>query len=304
MTGIHAALAVHPDSGHGAAARVAGTVAARLRRAVDRLDLLVANSVEESRALMARAGGGGLDALVVLGGDGAVHQGVQFCAGTPVALGIVPSGTGNDFARALGVPDDPLAAVDEVVAALRAGARHRMDLGQVDGTWFATVLCAGFDALVSERANRLRWPAGPRRYDLAIIAELARFRARPVTLTTETTRLRLDATLVAVGNTAWYGGGIPICPRADATDGLFDLTVVGEVGRADLVAMLPKLRTGRHLDHPAVRTLRAASVCFDGDRLPVYADGERMGVMPLEARCVAGALTVLTTHRMRNVGRV
>ncbi|WP_215550491.1 diacylglycerol/lipid kinase family protein [Amycolatopsis sp. CA-230715] len=301
---MHAALAVHPDSGHGAAARVAGTVAARLRRVVDRLDLLVANSVEESRALMARAGGEGLDVLVVLGGDGAVHQGVQVCASTPVALGIVPSGTGNDFARALGVPEDPLAAVDEVVAALRAGARRRIDLGQVDGTWFATVLCAGFDALVSERANRLRWPSGPRRYDVAIIAELARFRARPVTLATETTRLDLDATLVAVGNTAWYGGGIPICPQADATDGLFDVTVVGDVGRADLVAMLPRLRTGRHLDHPAVRTLRAAAVCFGGDRLPVYADGERMGVMPLEVRCVAGALTVLTTHRMRDVGRV
>lgn len=291
--GLRVALAVHPDSGKGAAARVAGTVAARLRAATDRLDLLAANTVEESHALMREAHGSGLDALVVLGGDGAAHQAVQFCAGTDIALGVVPSGTGNDLARALGMPADPLAAVDAVVASLLAGRTRKMDLGRLGDTWFSTVLCAGFDASVNARANRLRWPSGPRRYDLAVVAELASLRTRRLIVTTDTDRLELQATLAAVGNTAWYGGGIPICPSARADDGLFDLTVVGQAGRGQLIRMLPTLRTGKHLNHPAVHTLRAREVTLSGNGWPAYADGEPLGTLPVTATCVPEALTVL-----------
>jgi diacylglycerol kinase (ATP) len=290
---IHATLAVHPDSGHGAAAKIAGTVAARLREGVDRLDLLVANSVAESRDLMKRSSAEGLDVLVVLGGDGAAHQGVQFCAGTDIALGLVPSGTGNDLARALGGPTDPLTAVDALVARLRACTRRKIDLGKVADTWFATVLCCGFDAYVNERANRMRWPSGPRRYDVAILAELAAFRPRPVMIRTDAETLELDATLVAIGNTAWYGGGVPICPGAQPDDGFFDVTVVGKVSRRRLLRMLPSLRTGRHLEHADVRTLRAREIRLDGNDWPAYADGEPLGTLPISVRCVPGAITLV-----------
>jgi diacylglycerol kinase (ATP) len=292
--GIHAALAVHPDSGHGAAAKIAGTVAARLREGVDRLDLLVANSVAESRDLMKRSRAEGLDVLVVLGGDGAAHQGVQFCAGTDIALGLVPSGTGNDLARALGGPTDPLTAVDALVARLRACTRRKIDLGKVADTWFATVLCCGFDAYVNERANRMRWPSGPRRYDVAILAELAAFRPRPVMIRTDAETLELDATLVAIGNTAWYGGGVPICPGAQPDDGFFDVTVVGKVSRRRLLRMLPSLRTGRHLEHADVRTMRAREIRLDGNDWPAYADGEPLGTLPISVRCVPGAITLVS----------
>jgi diacylglycerol kinase (ATP) len=291
--GIHAALAVHPDSGHGAAAKIAATVAARLREGVDRLDLLVANSVAESRELMKRSGAEGLDVLVVLGGDGAAHQGVQFCAGTDIALGLVPSGTGNDLARALGGPTDPLIAVDALVASLHAGSRRKIDLGKVADNWFATVLCCGFDACVTERANRMRWPSGPRRYDVAILAELTAFRPRPVTIRTDAEILELDATLVAIGNTAWYGGGVPICPGAQPDDGFFDVTVVGKVSRLRLLRMLPSLRTGRHLEHADVRALRAREIRLDGNDWPAYADGEPLGTLPISVRCVPGAITLV-----------
>jgi diacylglycerol kinase (ATP) len=292
--GLHAALAVHPDSGHGTAARIAGTVASRLRAAVDRLDLLAANTVEESRALMARSHDDGLDVLVVLGGDGAAHQAVQFCAERDVALALVPSGTGNDLARALNVPQDPLEAVDALVGALKAGNRRTLDLGKTGDEWFATVLCSGFDACVNERANRMRWPSGPRRYDLAILAELASFRPRRVTVRTDDFETRLGATLVAVGNTAWYGGGVPICPDAKPDDGLFDVTVVGKASWHELLRMLPTLRTGDHLDHPAVRTYRAREVEITGNDWPAFADGEPLGTVPITMRCVPGALTTVS----------
>ena len=291
--GLHAALAVHPASGHGAAARIADAVADRLRTAVDRLDVLVAHSVEESRALARGAHDAGLDVLIVLGGDGAAHQGVQFCADHDVALGLVPAGTGNDFARALGIPGTPMEAVDALVTALRAGKRRRIDLGRVGDTWFATVLCAGFDASVNERANRMRWPSGPRRYDLAILAELAAFRSRPVVLDVDGDVLELPATLVAVGNTPFYGGGVPICPAADPGDGVFDVTIIGHATRRGLLRMLPGLRTGKHVTHPSVRTLRARSVSLDGNTWPAYADGEPQGHVPITATCVPDALTVV-----------
>ncbi|MEV6911981.1 YegS/Rv2252/BmrU family lipid kinase [Amycolatopsis sp. NPDC051071] len=290
---MHAALAVHPASGNGAAGRLMESVAARLRPVVDRLDVLVADTVEESRALMTGSRGAGLDLLVVLGGDGAAHEGIQFCAESGVALGVVPAGTGNDFARALGIPGEPHAAVDALARALAAGKRRRIDLGRVGDEWFGTVLCCGFDALVTERANRLRWPPGPRRYDVAIFAELAAFRPRPVLLRTEVETLELDATMIAVGNTPFYGGGMRICPGADPEDGLFDVTVVGNATRRDLLRMLPGVRSGQHVTHPMVRTLKASEIHLDGSDLPVYADGEPLGRLPIDITCVPGALTVV-----------
>ncbi|RKT55906.1 diacylglycerol/lipid kinase family protein [Saccharothrix australiensis] len=288
-----AALLVCPAAGKGRAARVAGTVAARLRTAVDALDLHVASSAEGTAAAARRAVDAGVDVLVVLGGDGGAHLAVQACAETPTALAVVAAGTGNDLATALGTT-----SVDDVVAGLCAGSTRSLDLGRTaGGTWFATVLCAGFDSAVNERANALRWPAGPRRYDLAVLAELASLRPARLTVETEVERLELDALLVAVGNTTSYGGGIPVCPDADAADGLFDLTVVSAAPRRTLLRVLPTLRTGRHVDHPAVRTLRAKSARLSGPAWVAYADGERVHGLPVEVESRSGALTAVTAPR-------
>ncbi|GAA5154996.1 MULTISPECIES: diacylglycerol/lipid kinase family protein [Amycolatopsis] len=280
---MRAGLVVHPGSGSGAAARVADTVAARLRPVVDELHVGTGPA-------------SGLDLLVVLGGDGAVHHAVRYCAAHGVPLGLLPAGNGNDLARALDLPLDPLGALEVLLTALREGRRRRLDLGSAGDAWFATVLCAGFDAAVARRAHALRWPRGPRRYDVAVLAELARFRSHPVAVRTEHERFELDATLVAVGNTAYYGGGIPICPSARPDDGLFDVTLVGRASRADLVRLLPKLRAGAHLRHPAVRTLRAREVRIEGiggTALPLVVDGEPLPTGPVTVRCVPGALTVV-----------
>ncbi|GAA1193219.1 diacylglycerol/lipid kinase family protein [Prauserella alba] len=297
--GPRVALAFHPGSGRGAAARLAGAVASRLRPHVARLEVIDADTVEGARRRLETAREAGLDALVVVGGDGAAHQAVQFCAGTPVALGLVPSGTGNDLARALDVPGDPAAAVDALVHALHTGHRRRLDLGRADDTWFGTVLCSGFDAAVNDRANRLRWPRGPRRYDVAIAAEIASFRAGDIRVTTDGEVRTLPAMLVAVGNTPWYGAGIPVCPGADPDDGLLDVTVVGKVGYRELARVLPRLRSGRHVEHPAVTTLRARTVelahagTAGGACWPVFADGDPLDTLPVSISCVPQALTVL-----------
>ncbi|WP_121391974.1 diacylglycerol/lipid kinase family protein [Actinokineospora cianjurensis] len=294
-TVVRAALAVHPGSGHGAAARAVDAVVARIRPVVDDLAVVCADTVAQSRALMERAKDSGLDVVVVLGGDGSAHQGVQFCADNDVALAVVPAGTGNDFARALGLPGEPVPAAEVVAQALAEGRRRRIDLGRLDGgPWFASVLCAGFDSAVNERVNRMRWPPGRRRYDLAIVAELAALRHRPLVVDTGDERLELVATMVAVGNTPYYGGGIPVCPAAAPADGLLEITVVGEASRIDLLRILPTLRTGDHVRHPFVHTLRARRVELGPPNDWIaYADGERLGPLPITIDCVPGALTVV-----------
>jgi diacylglycerol kinase (ATP) len=293
---MRAAMVVHPASGLGRAGRIAGTVADRLRTAVDDLVTVEANTVEDSRRLMHKARDAGLDLVVVVGGDGSAHQGVQFCAETGVALAIVPAGTGNDLARTLaGAPEDPLTATDHLVRAIKDGEQTTIDLGRVEGgPWFAGVLCAGFDSAVNERANRMRWPSGPRRYDLAILAELARLRPGRLTVEADGDRTELDATQIAVGNIPFYGGGIPICPDADPADGLFDVTLVREAGRFDLVKMLPGLRTGKHVHHPMVATSRTTKIRLgEANGWVAYADGERVGPLPVEVTCVPNALKVV-----------
>jgi diacylglycerol kinase (ATP) len=283
-----------------AAARVAGTVASRLRGGVCSLRTLVADNAAGSVALAAEAVAEGVDLLVVLGGDGLVHLAVQACAGTNTALGVIPAGTGNDLARELGMPVNPVLAADALATALAAGRTRRIDLGRVDGgSWFATVLCAGFDAGVAARANAMHWPRGARRYDLAILAELAAFTSSELRLYTDTFAVELTATMVAVGNTRCYGGGIPICPDAELGDGLLDVTVVGACRRSDLLRMLPRLRTGRHVDHPAVRTMRGRCVRMVGDSdWHAYADGEPQRSLPLSITCVPGVLTVVPAQRL------
>jgi diacylglycerol kinase (ATP) len=293
---MRAAMVVHPASGLGRAGRIAGTVADRLRTAVDDLVNVEANTVEDSRRLMHKARDAGLDLVVVVGGDGSAHQGVQFCADTGVALAVIPAGTGNDLARTLaGAPEDPLTATDRLVRAIKDGEQTTIDLGRVEGgPWFAGVLCAGFDSAVNERANRMRWPSGPRRYDLAILAELAKLRARRLTMEADGERTELDATQIAIGNIPFYGGGIPVCPDADPADGLFDVTLLRKASRFDLVKLLPGLRTGNHVHSKLVTTSRTAKIRIgEANGWVAYADGERIGPLPVEVTCVPNALKVV-----------
>lgn len=292
---VHAALLVSPSGGDGIAGRVAGTVAELIRDSVYSLRTLTADSAEGSARLAADAVSAGADLLVVLGGDGLAHLGVQACAGTSTSFGVIPAGTGNDLARWLGMPADPVVAAAELAKSLTAGRRRPVDLGKIaGGSWFSTVLCAGFDAAVNARANAMRWPRGPHRYDLAVLAELAAFRARPVWVGTDEGTLSLDATMIAIGNTPTYGGGIPICPDASPEDGQLDVTVVGGIRRTELLRMLPTLRSGRHVRHPAVQTLRARSIRLSGSSgWRAYADGEPQARLPITVNCVPRALSIV-----------
>jgi len=300
VSGRTVAVLANRTAGKGRTAHLLDEVVGRLRAGGAEPVVLLAHDAESAYAATAKAVADGVDGLVTFGGDGTVHIGVQAVAGTETPLGLIPAGTGNDFANAVGVPADPFAAADAIAAALASGTARRVDaVRATDGSgasrWWSTILCAGFDSAVNERANRMRWPRGPRRYDLAILAELARLAPHPFTLELDGERWSGPAVLVAIGNSPSYGGGMRMCPAADPADGLLDVTIVGPVSRTTLIRVKPRLYLGTHVDHPLVTTLRAREVTMSAPGVGAYADGEALGPLPVSTVCVPGALRILAT---------
>ncbi|RZU31696.1 diacylglycerol/lipid kinase family protein [Blastococcus saxobsidens] len=286
---------ISPAAGRGRARARAGAVVAALRSAGLTPHVLPATTGADAERQAEVAVREGTGAVVAVGGDGTAHAALQAVAGTPTPLVVVPAGTGNDLALALGVPTDPLQAARSAAADLLAGRSRAMDAGRTGNRWWATVLCCGFDSAVTDRANRLRWPRGRRRYDVAVLVELARLRPLEMTLSLDGEARTLAATMVAVGNTPWYGGGLKICPGADLGDGLFDVTVVAAGRRLDLIRTRPRLADGTHVQHPAVSVYRATRVELSCAGVTTYADGEPVAPLPATSECVPGAVRVAGT---------
>ncbi|MFD9905338.1 diacylglycerol kinase [Streptomyces sp. NPDC059063] len=288
-------LFVNPTAGRGRGAHATQPAAAALRAAGFSVRTVIGEDADDALRRARAAVDGGTGALIAVGGDGMASLALQAVAGTRTPLGVIAVGTGNDFARALGLPVRDPAAAGALVADALKGARLRdVDLGQVGGTWFGSVLASGFDSRVNDRGNRMRWPTGRFKYDLAMVAELAALAPIPYRLTLDDGDVReVEATLVAVGNGSSYGGGMKICAGADMSDGLFDITVVGACSRTTLLTVFPRVYKGTHLGHPKVTVHRAAKVELAAAGVTGYADGERLGPLPLTARCVRGAVRVL-----------
>lgn len=284
------ALLTNPSAGRGAGSRTAALALPRLREAGFWVRELEGHDGPETLGLAREAVAAGVEALVAVGGDGMVHMAVQALAGTGVNLGIIPSGTGNDVARCLGIPrHDPQAAADVVVA-----SRVRsVDLAKAGPSYFVTVLVAGFGSLVNERANRMRWPRGQMRYNVATLAELRVFEPLPYHLELDGDVRRLDAMLVAVGNGPSFGGGLRIAHGADLEDGMLDVVIIKPMSKPDLVRTYPRLYTGGHTKHPQYEHHRVRSVTVAAPGVVAYADGERLGALPLTVTVVPGALRVL-----------
>ncbi|MEU3044531.1 YegS/Rv2252/BmrU family lipid kinase [Streptomyces diastaticus] len=288
-------LFVNPTAGRGRGARAALPASRVLRNAGYRVRTVLGADAADAAARLRAALAEGPAAVLAVGGDGLAGLALQALAGTGTPLGLIAVGTGNDFARTLGLPvRDPAAAARLAVSLLQGPGPRPLDLGQVGERWFGTVLACGFDSRVNDRGNRMRLPAGRFKYDLAIVAELAAFRPVPFKLTLDDGPvMALDATLIAVGNGTSYGGGLRMCAEARLDDGLFDVAVVGGVSRAELVRVFPRVYRGTHLSHPAVTVHRARTVTVEAPDTTGYADGEPLGVLPLTARCVPGAVLML-----------
>jgi len=296
-------VVVNPASGGGRAGRMLPQVLALLRRSPGhRLVQHRTSGWVHATEVTRRATTVGEDAaLVVIGGDGLTHLGLNACAGTSTRLAVVPAGTGNDLARGIGLRlKDPLASVRALLdSQLRTvdliDTAHDDAPGQAtpDGArrLIGSVVATGFDALVNLRANHMRHPRGSLRYTVATLVELPVFAPLPYRLELDGHNREVEAMLIAIGNTACYGGGMQICPEAKPDDGLLDLTILHAASRAVLIRLLPQMHSGRFVRHPVVERLQAKKVIIDGHRvnragamlgpLTAMGDGEVIGPLPL-----------------------
>lgn len=320
-SGLRVALAVNPSSGRGRGAQAGRAAIDGLTAAGLSVEVLIgkdagdlAGQVQHVLSPSADYAADPVSALVVAGGDGMVQLGVCALAraGWPAPLGIVPAGSGNDVARAMGLAvDNWVTAAQDVARSLADPARWRpIDTvrctpvqpdgspREEDARWFAGVLGAGFDAIVNERANRWTsgWcmPRGRARYVLAMLRELPRLQARHYALTVDGEEWRTPAMLVAVANAPSYGGGMRVCPDARLDDGLLDVLVVRPLSTPAFLRIFPRVYSGSHVGDPHVEIRRARTVTVSADGIVGYADGERIAALPLRCELMPGALTVLT----------
>ena len=289
------ALLVNPTSGKGTG-RVIGADTRRLLGEAGHEVLDVSGAdYRQARARARDAVEAGIETLVVVGGDGMVHLGVNLCATTPTRLAVVAAGTGNDFARNLGLPIRNAARAVEL---LSTGRTRRIDLGRVTHDvagekWFGGVLGAGFDAVVNARAQAMRWPRGQMRYNLAILRELPVFRPIPYAVEVDGHRIETRAMLVTVANTTSFGGGMRVSPDADVADGLLDVMIVHELSVPAFLRVFPKVYSGTHVTHPAVELHRGRQIRLEAEGIHSQADGESFADLPIDTEVVPGALRVV-----------
>jgi diacylglycerol kinase (ATP) len=294
-------LVVNPTAGGSRATRIGRAVAADLRdRGIAYVDLSGGTGAEAVAHVRGAVQTDAIDRLIVVGGDGLVNLAVNALAGTAVPLVVVPAGTGNDTATALGVPlGHPGRALDLMLT----GAVHTVDAARVSGPagdecWFVGVLAGGFDAIVNERANAMSWPRGSAKYTLAAMRELPVFRPIPYRISVDGVSYDGGAMLVAVANSTSYGGGMKVVPGAAVDDGLLDVLILGPLSTTTFVRVFPKVFSGRHVSHPAVQIIRGRHVELEAAGIVAYADGERIGPLPRTIDVVPGAMRMVgARHR-------
>lgn len=295
----HIALVANRNAGGGRALRTAPalhdafTRAGHLVTIVDERDLQAAVDRLQSLA--------DVDVIIACGGDGTVHGVLQVALSRDLPMGIVPAGSGDDAARAIGLPfgrrpADARRAIAHTVANVeRARPVDVIWAEAADGRReaFLGVLGAGFDSRVNARANELRFPPGTAKYVRAMLQELRSFHPIPYRLEFAHESIELPGMLIAVGNGSTYGGGMRVCPGADIHDGQAEILVVGSLGKLRFLRLFPRVFSGSHVRHPATRVLAASRFTLHAPGQVAYADGERIGPAPVSIEVQRDAVRVI-----------
>lgn len=294
----HIVLAINPSASFGKNSSAGEVTVAALEKAGYVVTALRAESFDLLKGMVNRALTQTPDALVVVGGDGMVSLAVNAVAQTSIPFAVVPAGTGNDLARGLGIPiGDIAASVEHLIGALTREP-ERLDLGRItssDGStvrWFASILSAGFDAVVNERANAMTWPKGKSRYTLALLRELFAFQPVEYQLTVSGTTRTEKAMLISVANNTSMGGGMKVTPEASMRDGLLDVFVLRPLSKFRFLRLFPRVFAGTHVGEPEVLIERCTQVTIDAPGIVAYADGERVWKLPVIVDVVPAAVRV------------
>jgi YegS/Rv2252/BmrU family lipid kinase len=224
--------------------------------------------------------------ILAMGGDGTLNEVLQGVMGTNAVLGVLPCGTGNDFARTVGIGSRWSSAR----AGFSAWKPKLTDVVRWESTsqtgWMLNVGGAGFDAEVAKTVNEgIRGLTGPAAYLAAVVTQLRKYRKTDLVVHVDGKRFEYTSMLVAIANAQSYGGGMKVAPQAAVDDGLIDVVVIGNIGKLEFVRQFPKVFGGRHLTHPDVHVHRGLHVQVESiPPASILVDGEEIGETPVEFR--------------------
>jgi diacylglycerol kinase (ATP) len=290
-------ILLNPKAGRGKARFVLREALEVMQREGIEIDVQESREAQHLLALARRAAAEKPDAIVSLGGDGTHHYVVNGIVGSEIPLGIIPCGSGNDFAKGLGIPTQARAAAE----VLCAGNIRRVDLGRAGNLVYGCVAGAGFDSVVTRYANeRVRRLRGSWAYAWSILRCLKSYRPEPLEIVSDVQEFSGEVTFAVVGNNVSYGGGIHLTPRAKLDDGLLDVCIVPYLGKLELLRWVPRAYRGQHLRHPRIIYFQTRKVSLSTtSRLELFGDGEFMQELPATIEIVPRALPVIVPLRSR-----
>lgn len=285
---------VNPIAGKGRSQKLWAGLENRLKESNFTYAWEYTGGYREGLALTERAILNGYNEIIAVGGDGTLWEVVNKVAGLKrkdIPVGVIPAGTGNDFSRSLGISSDPLKALKVI----QKGKIRTIDLGRIDGKYFINALGVGFDSLVAQEANNYRGVLrGKLVYLWAILKTLKNFKSPVMKLEIDGLEVEDRFVLVAIGNAKYYGGGLKIAPGAVMDDGLFDLILIRDISRLEILKTLPKLLDGSHLEHPSVEVKKGREIKIFADPPQLFqADGEIIGRSPQQIVIQPSCLQVI-----------
>ncbi len=272
-----ALVVFNPQAGRGRGHKRAQEVQQALLAAGLDCESVVSEDRGHAIELAQRAALAGWDLIVAAGGDGTINEVVNGMMlaedqGAVSRLGVMPIGSGNDFAGSLGIPLDLRAAAER----LTRGQVRRIDLGRVNGRWFDNNVGLAFEAMIGIEAHRITWLRGQPQYLLAVFRAMASYPFPVVDIYKDDgDRLARQILLISVGNNRRNGGGFLVNPDAVPDDGLLDICIADAIPRLQILRLLPKVMKGTHRDEPVVEMTRSTRLVVESSTpLPLHADGE------------------------------
>jgi diacylglycerol kinase (ATP) len=281
-------LLINPKSGNGRGNKVGKLVKQELKAlGIQYLDVSADSAQVSQENLKSKLRGSQkFEGLFLIGGDGTVNLAVQELVGSGLGIALIPAGTGNDFARTLNLK---LKNPEQLIKHYLSSRPSLIDVGKVGDKYFVDVLSTGFDSMVNERANAMKRIKGRAKYNISLLLVLSTFKPKSYRFSIDGFSFESKAMLIAVSNGICYGGGMKVTPDAKIDDGLFDILILSPVSKLEFLKVFPKVFSGKHTTHPAVKISRGRSVEIDSDAV-AYADGERVGPLPVKARVIERGL--------------
>jgi len=284
-------IIANPKAGHG---KGPGNIA-RLRSLLRLLDInyeiLETTAAGEATEIAQDLAKKEQDRIIVLGGDGTISEVVNGILGTPVELGMICVGTGNDIARSLGIPYNNLKASLEVIL---AGKTKMVDIGMENDRCFVSALGIGLAANIAVRANAMKTLKGPVAFFVAAYQAIGSLESFPLRLTLDSRKMEVECVAVLIQNSCYCGGGLLLAPQASMTDGLLDVVVIEKTGRVELMFNFPRLYKGKHLKHPKFRAYQAKTVNIESSvRIDKMFDGDIFGKTPVSAKIAESSVRMV-----------